>query len=301
MLVPSILNGCAHQSNYAPVNTGDVTSKPMSSPSPVFPNQLAAAKAEPKFYVVKKNETLYSISRFFNLDYRQVAQWNQLPRSFTIKVGQKIRLAPPATESGNPQTQSVKPLPIVIPAQKKPDSTAMDGIGLQNHTFMPLGNQPNLINEPPYKADNPKKSIEKQEPVKEKKSNISIDNETMLKLSFQWPIKGKIVKVFSDASNKGIDIAGEMGQEVGAAEDGEVVYSGQGPIGYGNLLIIKHNDLFLSAYANNSQLLVTEGQTVKKGEVIAHVGRAGSDKTSLHFEIRKNGKPVNPLKFLPGK
>jgi len=92
-----------------------------------------------------------------------------------------------------------------------------------------------------------------------------------------------------------------MGQDVSAAEAGKVVYSGQGLIGYGNLLIIKHNDLYLSAYANNSRLLVAEGYTVEKGEVIAKVGQAGSNKTSLHFEIRKNGKPVNPLNFLPEK
>ncbi|MGZ4970877.1 MAG: peptidoglycan DD-metalloendopeptidase family protein, partial [Methylobacter sp.] len=135
----------------------------------------------------------------------------------------------------------------------------------------------------------------------QKKPIISTDNGNMLKLNFQWPIRGKVLKSFSQADNKGIDIAGEMGQDVSAAEAGKVVYSGQGLIGYGNLLIIKHNDLYLSAYANNSRLLVAEGYTVEKGEVIAKVGQAGSNKTSLHFEIRKNGKPVNPLSFLPEK
>lgn len=135
----------------------------------------------------------------------------------------------------------------------------------------------------------------------QKKSIISIDNEIVLKLNFQWPIKGKIVKNFPQSDNKGIDIAGKLGQAVSATEAGKVVYSGQGLLGYGNLLIIKHNDLYLSAYANNSQLLVAEGHNVKKGQIIALVGQAGSNQASLHFEIRKNGKPVNPLSLLPEK
>lgn len=135
----------------------------------------------------------------------------------------------------------------------------------------------------------------------QKKSNISIDNEIVLKLNFQWPIKGKILKNFPQSDSKGIDITGKFGQPVSATEAGKVVYSGQGLLGYGNLLIIKHNDLYLSAYANNSQLLVAEGQSVKKGQHIALVGQMGSNQATLHFEIRKNGKPVNPLSLLPGK
>jgi len=135
----------------------------------------------------------------------------------------------------------------------------------------------------------------------QKKSNISIDNEIVLKLNFQWPIKGKILKDFPQSDSKGIDIAGKFGQPVSATEAGKVVYSGQGLLGYGNLLIIKHNYLYLSAYANNSQLLVAEGQSVKKGQQIALVGQMGSNQATLHFEIRKNGKPVNPLSLLPGK
>jgi lipoprotein NlpD len=110
-----------------------------------------------------------------------------------------------------------------------------------------------------------------------------------------------VLKRFSKKSNSGIDIAGRIGQKVRSAASGRVVYSGSGLAGYGNLLIIKHNSLYLSAYANNSLLLVKEGQTVKKGQVIAKVGRVGGHQVSLHFEIRKNGKPVNPLRYLPKK
>ena len=134
-----------------------------------------------------------------------------------------------------------------------------------------------------------------------RKSNASIEDKKMLELRFSWPIKGRVLKSYSPSRNKGIDIAGKSGQPVKAAEAGKVVYGGQGLIGFGKLLIIKHNDIYLSAYANNSLLLVNEGELVKKGQVVAKVGKAGIKRTSLHFEIRKNGKPVNPLKFLPKK
>jgi len=128
---------------------------------------------------------------------------------------------------------------------------------------------------------------------------ISNDNKKVLKFHWQWPLKGLILKTFSKKANKGIDIAGKIGQKVKSAAPGKVVYSGAGLAGYGNLLIIKHNYLYLSAYANNSRLLVKEGDVVKKGQVIAEVGRIGVKKASLHFEIRKKGKPVNPLRYLP--
>jgi murein DD-endopeptidase MepM/ murein hydrolase activator NlpD len=139
-------------------------------------------------------------------------------------------------------------------------------------------------------------------PIKLKKNSaISIDSKNMLMLNFQWPFKGKIKKNFSQTGSKGIDIIGSHGQTVRASEAGKVVYSGQGLIGFGNLLIIKHNSGYLSAYANNSSLMVKEGQKVRKGQDIAKLGAAVSRKPVLHFEIRKNGKSVNPLSLLPSK
>jgi lipoprotein NlpD len=168
-------------------------------------------------------------------------------------------------------------------------------------TIIPIykKNQPNY--RPPYTKQNTSPPAKKSGSNSQKKSNISIDNEIMLNLNFKWPIKGKVVKNFSQSANKGIDIAGKLGQAVTATEAGKVVYSGQGLLGYGNLLIIKHNDVYLSAYANNSKLLVAEGHSIKKGQIIALVGQVGSNHASLHFEIRKNGIPVNPLNLLPGK
>ena len=132
-----------------------------------------------------------------------------------------------------------------------------------------------------------------------KKSIISIDNKKVLKLSFQWPLQGRVSRNFSQTDNKGILILGKAGQTVYAAESGKAVYCGQGLAGFGNLAIIKHNEIYLSAYANNSKLMIKEGQKVGKGQAIGQVGRTGLKKASLHFEIRKNGKPINPLTVLP--
>lgn len=293
-MLSALLNGCAPVSpNYAPVTT----------------NHPDIVKDETKYHQVKKGDTLYAISLIYDLDYRYLAQWNQIAPPYRIEIGQKIRLSDP--NPGNKPKLDVNvgavtdmdaaaaPPKTEESKQKIVAAITTNSISSQKKGAISLKNEPNLTYRPSYKTQAIKDTTEKYGSGPQKKSIISIDNETMLKLNFQWPIKGKVLKSFSQADNKGIDIAGEMGQDVSAAEAGKVVYSGQGLVGYGNLLIIKHNDLYLSAYANNSRLLVAEGDTVEKGELIAKVGQAGSNKTSLHFEIRKNGKPVNPLNFLP--
>lgn len=136
--------------------------------------------------------------------------------------------------------------------------------------------------------------------VRNKKiSNISTNNKKVLRLYWRWPVRGKLLRSFYGAGNKGIDIAGYVGKKIRAAESGIVVYSGSGLVGYGNLLIIKHNYLYLSAYAHNRRLLVKEGDKVKKGQLIAEMGVGVNAKPALHFEIRKNGKSVNPISYLP--
>lgn len=288
-MLSALLNGCAElPPNYAPVTTNHLEVEVTDIP-----------KDETKYYQVKKNDTLYAISLIYDLDYRQLAQWNKIAPPYTIEIGQKIRLSDP--NPGSNSTTDTADLPTKAVEIKPKATTATNRNNSQKQTALLINNKPNLAYRPSYKTQPIKDSTEKQGSSPQKKSIISIDKENMLKLNFQWPIKGKVLKSFSEVDNKGINIAGKIGQDVGAAEAGKVVYSGQGLIGYGNLLIIKHNDLYLSAYANNSRLLVAEGYTVEKGEVIAKVGQAGSNKASLHFEIRKNGKPVNPLNLLPEK
>jgi lipoprotein NlpD len=194
----------------------------------------------------------------------------------------------------NRKTEKKQPIKTAPAPTKKINSPP-------KNSFIPSykKSQPNYIS--PYTQPKSTPPARKNGSNSQKKPIISTDNEIMLNLNFKWPIKGKIVKNFSQSANKGIDITGKLGQAVAASEAGKVVYSGQGLLGYGNLLIIKHNDLYLSAYANNSKLLVAEGHSVKKGQIIALVGQVGLNQASLHFEIRKNGIPVNPLSLLPGK
>ncbi len=292
-MLAALVNGCANlPPNYAPVTTNQ-------------PDIVKEIKDDTKYHQVKKGDTLYAISLIYDLDYRHLAQWNQIAPPYTIEIGQKIKLSGPDLTNDSAQSsmeQYQTPTKMGETTQKIVAAPQATRISSQKKTTLSSNNTLN----PSYKSQTLKDTAEKSGSSSQKKPIISIDNVDMLKLSFQWPLKGRVLKAFAQADNKGIDIAGKTGQDVKAAESGKVVYSGQGLIGYSNLLIIKHNDLYLSAYANNSQLLVEEGSSVKKGEVIAKAGQAESspaksNRASLHFEIRKNGKPVNPLSFLPEK
>jgi len=172
-------------------------------------------------------------------------------------------------------------------------------VGQKIQLFAPPGPMDSIALVP---LENPGSST--QAPVKkrnssQKRSIVSNDKKKLLKLHWQWPITGTVLKKYSESGSKGIDISGRFGQPVKAAAEGKVVYSGTGLIGYGNLLIVKHNEMYMSAYANNSLLLVEEGQYVDKDQNIAEVGKSASGQAALHFEIRKNGNPVNPLDYLP--
>ncbi len=219
-----------------------------------------------KTYIVTKGDTLYSIGFRSNLGYLNLSRWNNISAPYVLQIGQKIKL--------------FKPRRI---AKKKYSANT-------DRNFFKKKRNPSQ-----------KKSFHSQKKRyrSQKTSTNSMDNKKVLKLFWQWPIKKRILKNFSQTGNKGLDISGRLGQKVTAASSGKVVYSGSALKGYGNLLIIKHNYLYLSAYANNRKILVKEGQWVKKGQVIAEVGLVAGRRASLHFEIRKNGKPVNPLNYLP--
>jgi lipoprotein NlpD len=219
-----------------------------------------------KYYTVKKGDTLYSIGFRSGKGYQRLSKWNKVAAPYNLRVGQKIWLAKP---------------------RGKANRKAMGKKRRQKQTKK--------------RGSSHKKSSrgQKERYSSQKTSMFSTSNKKVLKLTCQWPIKKKILKTFSQTGNKGIDIHGQVGQKVRSACSGKVVYSGSALKGYGNLLIIKHNYLYLSAYANNRRVFVKEGQLVKKGQVIAEVGLVEGKPASLHFEIRKNGKPVNPLNYLP--
>ncbi len=221
---------------------------------------LTNSAIPPKFYQVIAGDTLYSIAWRYKLDYKELAKWNGIRSPYLIHVGEKLRLTPPAG----------KPVTVIAKKDKPKPTSKSSGEGKKN--------TPEI-----RKATSPKASLEK----------------FPKKLTWQWPAKGKLIQSQTVSGRNGIDIAGKMGQTVRAAASGKVVYSGSGLVGYGNLIIIKHNNSFLSAYAHNSHLLVNEGMRVQSGQPIAEMGNTGTNRVKLHFEIRKDGKSVNPLKYLP--
>ncbi|MDQ1363091.1 MAG: lipoprotein NlpD [Pseudomonadota bacterium] len=209
--------------------------------------------------VVQKGDTLFSIAQSHGIHYSQLARWNTLHPPYTLHAGQVLRLTAP--EDRHAKSGSV------IAAQKPP---------AKSPAIQPLATagKPGVKKEPGGK--------------------------TAAVRAWFWPAKGRVIKSFraEDTARKGIAIAGKSGQSVLAAAGGRVVYSGNGLISYGNLIIIKHDDDYLSAYAHNRELLVAEGDDVKANQLIARMGE-NNGRAQLHFEIRKNGKPVNPLRYLP--
>jgi lipoprotein NlpD len=313
VLLSLVLQACAENPNYAPVTTNsqnipaneqnsienkpDIKISENKPPEPSKPPQTIINTTEPapyaappstekaKYHTVKKNETLYSISANSGHDYQQLAKWNNISAPYTVEVGQKIKLF------------VNNALPVYNKNLAKQEYKTEINHKKTKKPFISISN-----NKPSHSGSKARKTRRSRNPTKSqslKTATISIDNKKMLKLAFQWPLKGVVVKNFRQSKNKGIDIAGKIGQTVSAAEAGKVIYGGPWLVGFGNLLIIKHNPIYLSAYANNSHLFVKEGQNVQKGQVVAQVGRTPSRKAALHFEIRKNGKSVNPLRLLP--
>ncbi|MDD3519087.1 MAG: peptidoglycan DD-metalloendopeptidase family protein [Chromatiales bacterium] len=227
------------------------------------------------YYIVDRGDTLYSIAFDRGLDFRDVAAWNGIRVPYTIYPGQRLRLiAPPG------YVRPATPMATAPPAKKTP---ATKPPATQTR---PAPKQPAAATKPPAQtkhAPAPTKPAPAGKPV------------------WQWPTQGQVIRGFSadGTTKKGIAIAGKSGQPVRASAAGRVVYSGSGLIGYGELIIIKHNENFLSAYAHNERILVREGEDVKAGQQIARLGSTGTDRPMLHFEIRYDGKPVDPMRYLP--
>ncbi len=240
--------------------------------------------------MVRPGDTVYSIALEFGLDYRELATWNGIDPA-RIRVGQQLRLAPP---------RGVVATPLHLPGgavetQALGSSTGRAGgpVAEPRGVRVPYSEQaytqlagvkpdPATMTKPPLFPD------AKPDTARE------VDD-----VEWIWPVTGKIVTPFNDASNKGIGIAGKMGQPVVAAGTGRVIFSGTGIRGLGKLIVIKHNDKFLSVYAHNRELLVKEGQSVTRGQKIAEMGNTDADQVKLHFEIRRLGKPVDPATLLP--
>jgi len=297
------------------------------SKAPVKPaNGKNGSDWRPDTHTVKKGDTLFSIGLEYGYYYKDIARTNEIEAPYVIKIGQILKLADLKDKSG---TVEAKPEPVqeegVITYPMSNDSTPPPTS--TTAAVVPAANAVTVINEPkairePYSeaalksalpAAKPaplppdavakvntdaKPAAEAKDTKPEAKAETKAAAEPTGSISWAWPTKGKIISGFNDGGNKGIDIAGTKGQPILAAAPGKVIYSGSDLRGYGKLVIVKHNNTYLSVYANNSNILVKEGQQVNAGQKIAEMGDTDSNTVKLHFEIRQQGKSVDPAKFL---
>ena len=268
LLVCMVMTSCGSHHRPAPVR--DLTT-PASTIDPLAP---------PTSVVVRKGDTLYSIAFLYHLDFADVARYNGFSPSTPIRAGQRLRLTPP-------------------PKQANASRSQMNN-GQYRAPSQPTGQTSNQTVKQP--VDRPKTREYGEVKSEENNSSDPLSSSTSKqKITWTWPAQGQVVARFSlkEQGNKGIDIANRAGTPVVAAADGKVVYTGDALRGFGNLVIIRHSDDYLTAYAHNQSIEVKEQQWVKAGQQIALMGKSGTDSVKLHFEIRFRGRSVDPSRFLP--
>ena len=270
-----LLAGCASAGNRAPVED---RKPPAAKPLPPAPGSVPALlpgadgvvkppppgienAGKPGYYTVKQGDTLIRVGLDAGQNWRDIARWNALENPNVIEVGQVLRVVPPAPAAESPVV-TVRPVAPVGPVVTRP----LDG-----------------------------------RPVAADAAAAAAQKEGDEDVNWAWPAVGPVVMPFDDNKSKGLAIAGKAGDPVFATADGRVVYAGAGLRGYGNLIIVKHNTTYLSAYAHNQTLLVKEDQVVRRGQKIAEMGNSDADRVQLHFEIRRGGKPIDPAKLLPSR
>jgi len=275
-LLGAVLAGCASKAvNRAPVeDRGAAASMPAAAAepttAPVKPMPGAENAGKPGYYTVKPGDTLIRIGLDHGQGAKDIARWNALENPNRIEVGQVLRIEPPVVSG-----VVTKP---VVTASATPIASA------------PLRSA--SADKPAAAASAPVAPVA---PAPAPAASAAGDDE----ISWIWPSNGAVLTGFDEVKSKGLDIAGTAGEPVLAAADGRVVYVGAGLRGYGNLIILKHNNTYLTAYAHNQTLLVKEDQSVRKGQKIAEMGSSDADRVKLHFEVRRQGKPVDPAKYLP--
>ncbi len=275
------LVGCgSHSLNRPPVeDRGTVVSSGGAVATPVKPAPGFENAGKPGYYTVKPGDTLIRIGLENGQSHKDISRWNTLENPNKIEVGQVLRVVPPIAEAG-----------------------AVAGAGA---VTKPVSSGA-VITSPIATAPTPAKpasaaAVAASAPVKVATAPASGSAGADDDIAWIWPGKGNVIAEFDESKNKGVDISGAAGDPVLAAADGKVVYAGAGLRGYGNLVILKHNNTYLTAYAHNQSLQVKEDQAVKKGQKIAEMGSSDSERVKLHFEVRRQGKPVDPLKYLPPK
>jgi lipoprotein NlpD len=272
-LLIAVLGGCASHTT-API---DSRNNQQGTKTTSTSSSTTVKSAQPDYYVVQGGDTLYSIAWELGVNYRELASTNTIRSPYTIYKGQRLRVKPAA----NP------PVAKPVALQPRPAVTASSATATA---------KPKPVSKPaPSQAPAPKTASKPATVAPAKSTAHAYDGKWV------WPTRGRVLSRFksSGAGKQGIDIGGHVDQPVKAAAHGKVVYAGSGLVGYGRLIIVKHNENLLSAYGHNNKLLVNEGEQVSAGQMIAKMGSSGTNRNELYFEIRKNGKPTDPLKYLP--
>lgn len=292
-----LLGGCSSSLRKAPVVERPVQSSKATAakPRPAAEPQRQDARGT---YTVRKGDTLIQIALEHGLHYRDLAEWNNLGDPNDIQVDQVLRLTEPPRSSRVATTSPIAMPPsdsrpvAEVPRKSEPKADK------KPYTDQNMADMRAEAGKPAAPAVAAPVNPAAGGGIAAGSTVTATDDE---KLSWMWPSDGRIVATFDEGRNKGIDIAGTEGQKVLAAGAGKVMYAGSGIRGYGNLVIVKHTNSLLSAYAHNRAIVVKEGQNVAKGQVIAEMGSSDTDSVKLHFEIRQQGKPVDPSKFLPSR
>ena len=283
ILVAGVLAGCASTNHQAPVEDRTsagrpATNRPAVTPVPVS-EPAAAPKAEPGTYVVKPGDTLMRISLDTGQSWRDIARWNNIENPNLIEVGQVLKVVAPVGDV------AVAPRPVAAP---KVDTKPLEAKAPASAASAAAGTQAASSTASVAAAPTPAAA---SAPARD------VDDD----IQWAWPAAGSVLAPFDDAKSKGLVLSGKAGDPVYAAADGRVIYANSGLRGYGNLIIIKHNANYLTAYAHNQTLLVKEDQPVRRGQKIAEMGSSDAERVQLHFEVRRQGKPIDPAKVLPSR
>ncbi len=295
-IATALVSGCADLPSNAAVDDRSATWQKgaKSSAQKTQSEEPAPAADPPGYYTVRRGDTLSRIAQQANQPWRDIADWNGLANPNDIKVGQQLRVIPPegARMASVPMETGMEVRPLEPSAQPQPQSPQVQA----NRTAGgrksgPLGNKV-AYSEQALADFQRQDATRAPEPARK-------STEAPAAGRFIWPTEGKLIRSY-DVARKGIDIAGQPGQPIVAVGDGTVLYA-KNMRGYGNLVIVDHNEGLVSAYAHNQTILVKEGQTVTRGQRIAEMGNTDADSVRLHFEIRQLGKPVDPTSFLPSR
>ena len=278
LVIALVLAGCASKTRApAPVEdrSSGVRAPAVVATEPARPLPGAENAGKPGYYTVRQGETLIRIALEHGQNWRDVARWSAIDNPNVIETGQVLRVAPPDT---------VVARPVATPALS---AASVPAVGASTTPAA-------ATSAPVAAASAPRGTLTVATPAPLPGATPDDD------IAWGWPAPGNsaVLATFDEVRNKGVDIAGKAGDPVLASADGRVVYAGAGLRGYGNLIILKHNNTYLTAYAHNQALLVKEDQSVHKGQKIAEMGSSDTDRVKLHFEIRRQGKPVDPARFL---